>query len=515
MKLKEKCAKCGKILDLVEEQILIPDKLYLSRFACGHNLLGARTVIPDEIKDFTSLTGDKQAYDFQVEGVNFALSTDMGQGITTVLADAMGLGKTIQSILITRIAAMRRILVIVKSATTYQWIREIHEWGDDSPLAVFPIIGTKSFIPPGFHYYVVSMDTIGRNGTYKKIVDAVKPDVIIADECQSFKEDDSARTKALIKMIKEGNVKHRIFLSGTPIKNRANEYFTILNLIAPSAFPNRRRFEREWLIPNAKGIYTRINPNRYEQFQSLIGKWVLRREKNQVLKNLPKFQRNFQDVYIEDQDIKNSYNRELDLMSNLMNASGKLNTISLLGALAKLRRITGIAKAEHAYEYITEFLENTDTDKIAIGIHHEAVRDLLYAKLLAAGWKPLKLSGEDSAIKKDQIVQSFGLPEHRVLIINTLAGGVGLNLQMCANTLVLERQWNFADEEQFECRFHRNGQTLPVTADYLIAHGTIDEWFAELVEEKKKIFGETVGWDFTNDESLLKDLVDKTLANRL
>jgi SNF2 family DNA or RNA helicase len=103
------------------------------------------------------------------------------------------------------------------------------------------------------------------------------------------------------------------------------------------------------------------------------------------------------------------------------------------------------------------------------------------------------------------------------LIINELAGGVGLNLQCCANALVLERQWNAADEEQFESRFHRDGQTYPVQATYMMATGTIDEWFDEMVEEKQKIFGATVSHNFvlTSDEGTLKTLALSTLEKPL
>jgi SNF2 family DNA or RNA helicase len=126
----------------------------------------------------------------------------------------------------------------------------------------------------------------------------------------------------------------------------------------------------------------------------------------------------------------------------------------------------------------------------------------------------LKLSGEDSAIKKQQIVEAFGKLENRVLIVNMLAGGVGLNLQCCANTLVLERQWSAADEEQFESRFHRNGQKKAVVAEYMGATGTIDQWFHELVEEKRQIFGETIqGWELISDRTSLKDLAIKTVNN--
>lgn len=515
MKLKEHCTECGKLKVLhceynVEDlprHVLVTYKTY----KCFHTERFERPI--GLIPEYASLDYSKQAYKYQEDGIKFIIDSDFN----CLIADAMGLGKTIQALLASRAMKFKTILVIGKSATTFQWIRETHDWFDNEQLTIFPIIGTKGFIPPGFNIYYISMDTLGRKGMWEKLL-ALNIDLIIADESHSFKEPDAARTKALISLITEGKIKHKIFLSGTPIKNRAGEYFTVLNLLAPDYFPNLASFKRRWLLPESNGkltVYRRLNPYRIEQFRELTARWVLRREKHEVLHDLPKFTRNFQFVNIEDSAIKNSYNQQLSLMQNMM-ARGELkDSFSILGELAKLRRITGTAKVPLCTDYVTEFLESTEQEfKIAIGIHHEAVRDGLYFSL--QDYKPLKLSGEDSAIRKDQIVQDFKRPDRRVLIINELAGGIGLNLQMCANTLVLERQWNAADEEQFESRFHRNGQTLPVVADYLIATGTLDEWFHQMVEEKRKIFGETISnWQLTDDGNSIRELFNQTVSNPL
>ena len=182
-----------------------------------------------------------------------------------------------------------------------------------------------------------------------------------------------------------------------------------------------------------------------------------------------------------------------------------------------LRRITGMAKVSFATEYVDVFLDTTEGEKIAIGVHHEAVRDNLYYAFKERGFNPLKLSGEDTAERKEWVRKEFcERPERRVLIVNILAGGVGLNLQACNNVLVLERQWNAADEEQFEGRFNRQGQKLPVLAEYMLAEGTIDEYFSAMVEKKRMICGETLdGWDFTSDKNALRDLVEQTVAKKL
>jgi SNF2 family DNA or RNA helicase len=73
---------------------------------------------------------------------------------------------------------------------------------------------------------------------------------------------------------------------------------------------------------------------------------------------------------------------------------------------------------------------------------------------------------------------------------------------------MLERQWNPANEEQAEGRFHRFGQVNPVSVIYMIASETIDEYFTELVEQKRAIVSSTLDnkelqWD---SNSLMQEL---------
>lgn len=87
----------------------------------------------------------------------------------------------------------------------------------------------------------------------------------------------------------------------------------------------------------------------------------------------------------------------------------------------------------------------------------------------------------------------------------------GLNLQFCSDAVLLERQWNPANEENYaEDRFHRFGQVNNVDITYMIASGTIDDFFTEVVEIKRSIFTATmdnkhIEW---NQQSLMKELAE-------
>jgi SNF2 family DNA or RNA helicase len=110
-----------------------------------------------------------------------------------------------------------------------------------------------------------------------------------------------------------------------------------------------------------------------------------------------------------------------------------------------------------------------------------------------------------------ETVAKFWRDEFRVMVASTLAAGEGLNLQCCSDCIMMERQWNPPKEEQAESRFIRIGQLAnKITATYFIAVATVDEFFADLVEQKRSIFGSTIDgieskW---NESDLLKELAE-------
>ncbi len=612
MKLQSVCAICSKPLTL-QSECKLADGWYRS-YKCGHAFFETQAPEPERYlasRNYKSNFGTKEAFEFQKEGVQFLFDANFN----ALIADPMGLGKTIQALLTAREARLedgsrkfRHILAVVKAATTYQWYGEAKEWFDPAIHSVFLISGTRGFVPPGFDLYVISMDTLSRYMKTPAGISVLKSlgiDLVIVDECHSFKNPDSARSQALVKFLqdisiseierdielvcnfctpksatgktelataaqlepmrwkekakikldirtsKQSNLSYQhiskcprcgtrvvtyqdriilddrerskglIMLSGTPIENRAEEYFVTLNLLRPDIFTSLAGFRRNWLIQDDKGKYSRIAPYRMESFRELTKNFIIRRKKTEVL-DLPPFRRTFRTIEIEDPKFKEAYNAALDSLQERVDeleAQGKeMNYFEMEANLMTLRRIVGTAKVPMAVEYIEEFLETVEDEKIAIGVHHDAVRDSLYFLLKQKGIEVLKLSGEDSAEKKNDILKRFTESKTcRVLVINMVAGGVGLNIQAANNTLILERQWNASKEEQFEGRFWRQGQTKPVLADYMIAAGIpTEDFFTTMVEEKRAICGESLdGWNFESDAEAVRQVVYQSLKSKL
>lgn len=583
MRLKLNCPICNKPLDLTSSAKI--GDTTINTYKCGHTFVGIETEQSHGELDFTSCDGRKSAFEYQQEDIEKILKTNLN----VLDANPMGLGKTIEAIVAARESGKQKILVLVKSSTQYQWIAELKEWYSPALLSSYLIKGSNCWIPPNFNVYVLSMDTLSRllrSPEGSKQMKDLNFDLVIVDECHSFKDPSSKRSQALVAFLQDisqtditkdidiscpmcrerwteqttirinlrgsnSNVAARhytnckncgsrvsvaadhmtleeghttkglILLSGTPIKNRADEYFVPLNLLRPDVFYSQKSFRSRWLVKDPDGKYRRISPYMIDEFRRVTEPFVIRRERKDVM-TLPPFLRSVEYIQPEDENFKKAYNAELDRLEADVERHGTgFSTIE--PHMATLRRICGMAKCDAVMEKVTNFLETTEDDKIAIGIWHTAVRDNLYYQLEQAGWKPLKLSGEDSPEQKERTKQRWlNDQSHRVAIINMISGGVGLNLQLpqCQNAIGQEPQWSAADEEQFECRFYGRGaaETQPKSflIEYMIALNTIDNWVYAIKEEKRQICGETLdGWDLRSDPDGLKQLVERTLAKRL
>jgi SNF2 family DNA or RNA helicase len=604
MRLQTPCPLCQKPLELVSEYSVGPETMKV--FKCGH-AFSSKTVETleatglNEVTTYHSLDSTKRARPYQESGVNFILGRGEFQsfgekrGYSCIIADQMRLGKTPQSLLAVRnlleeaesLGEDFSVLCLVRAANIWQWTREARTWVDNKPNAVWVIEGTKSWIPPGFKLYIISMDTFSRKGMADQLL-TFGFKMVIADEAHSFKNPSSNRSQSLtafLKTIESSTLeqeltfncpfcKHTwdevvkidvntmtgseyksvskrslcgqcgasvgqaaglkievkrqcaiVLLTGTPIKNRAEEYFVPLNLVAPDRFPSLEGFRRKWLIQDAKGRWSRISPRCYDYFQKEIEPFVLRREKEDVYTDIPKLNRIFTPIEITDDRLKAAYNKVLDSLESKVTLSGNYNYFQSIGELQILRQICGMAKVNWTADYAETFLLDSDRQKLAIGVHHHSVRDAMSYQLANLG--VIKLDGEDTSQRKDYIAHKyFQTAPEQILLLGMMACNLGMALPYIDTTLIMEREWSSADEEQFEYRFYNPDidylksigiENKVTNIEYIIAKGTIDEFFYDLVEEKRAIFGETLSknWDLTKDPTTFKQLIERTISHRL
>ena len=310
-----------------------------------------------------------------------------------------------------------------------------------------------------------------------------------------------------------------ILLTGTVIKNRADEFFVPLNLVAPEVIHSEAQFQRAWLEQDSKGRYSRVKNYRLEEFRDLIKPFYLRREKEDVFTDLPAINRIFTVIEPEKDSYSKLYNGVLDKLETKLADKANPTYWDFADDLMELRRICGLMKLSWIVDYLEISLMDSEKAKFAVGLHHQTIRDILYHKLGGADncWV---FSGSESLDRKNFIETHYTTMKQRIGILNMLAGGVGCDFHEIDNVLVLERQWNSADEEQFEFRFYNPDLAIKnrsTNIEYILAKGTLDEWWYDMVEGKRKIFGETIGnhWSLQSDTSSFKALAERAVAGRL
>lgn len=502
---------CGKVAVELTRVKLGND--YLITLECGHLVFEGRLGSADDV--YTSIVSKdgKFLMPYQIDGIKRLEQANA----LAILADMQGLGKTIQAIGLIRLH--RKILtpavVVVPATVKHQWHHEFIRWSPEGENFICQVISNgKEFAAPGFDIYIVTYEMAKNEETWRFVQDDIK--CVIIDECQRIKNHLSGRAKGVQKLCK--NVEHIIPMSGTPIKNNAGEYFTVLNLVRPRLYPNYSRFITEECDSYNNGWGYKVgglkNP---AKFAEETKDFIIRRTKEEVLKDLPEFSRRFFHVEL-DGKVKKAYTdliQELDDVLYDDSLTAMQAGSAKIAIMSKMRHITGLSKVPAVAEFVQDFLEGTDLDrKITVFTHHVDVMELLAAELHQfikenGINQPLLMKGTLSAEERFNLTQRYREePKSRIMIASTLAAGEGLNLQFCSDAVMMERQWNPANEEQAEARFHRFGQKNAVVVNYAIVSETIDEYFTELVEQKRAIVAgaldnKEIQWD---QNSLMSDL---------
>lgn len=561
---KLKCPTCGKILEEKLRSRFFSNTLIT--YKCGHILSEKEIVnLQKDAKlkpsDIVSVDG-KKLFPFQQEAIELGAKSNFN----CLFEYQMGLGKTpiTDAALNLFQEDLLPALLVAKGSVTWQHFKELIRWNGgllkDEPQD--PINWTSQVISesnmeifPIFKVYITSYDMLRRLDV--EDFKAIGLKTVILDECQKIANHKSKRSSSLREFIDTLGIKHKIALSGTPIKNNPGEFFSILNLLHPEMFPSKKQFENRWLdfkLDKRTGKYKVSGIRNIEEFHKLTSSFIFRKTREEVkdqigLTTTEAF-RDFKYIDI-DTDIKKGYKKAEDEFSDFFTQhelEGSAYTFEdyshILALFARMRHLAGLSKVSWSEEFISEWLSSrclTTDDlvanedlpdkekklepKLAIFTHHIDVAQFLMncvrniCEVENYDWKPLYLpSGLDSG-KQDDIQNDFNFGPNRILVASTLGSGEGINLQHnCSDAVMMERQWNPANEEQAESRFIRIGQKADlVTVTYPTVLGTIDEYFTELVEKKRNMLQsiksgkEQVPWD---EQETVLELASQIIKKR-
>lgn len=408
-----------------------------------------------------------------------------------VLADEMGLGKTVQAIAFILSQKEEKkfnapTLIVAPASLTYNWQSECAKFAPD--LTVGLAVGVKDerekIIEQAHQFDIVitSYASLRQDAQDYEVHDF---SCLILDEAQMVKNAATKTAQALRKL----DIPQRFALSGTPIENNLSELWSLFAIIMPGFFPKKQLFKQLTTAEVAK----------------MIQPFVLRREKENVLKELPaKIETNLYSSLLPEQ--KTVYLAYLSQMQQTLSGMDKKafakNRLSILAGLTRLRQICGDPRmfmedfegSSGKLEQLKEFLVNAKENgrRVLVFSQFTKMLTLIEDELAGLGLSHFYLRGSTPALERLNMVNEFNDGAGDVFLISLKAGGTGLNLTGADTVVLYDLWWNPAVEDQAAGRAHRIGQKKVVEVFRMIAKGTIEEKMAALQNEKRALFDEVL-----------------------
>jgi len=444
--------------------------------------------------------------DYQTHGVywlNFLRRYRFGG----ILADDMGLGKTIQALAIISMHAKagRPTLVVAPKTLLYNWQNEARMFAPT--LRTLLVAGTQA-------ERETAMRSASKHDLIVTSYPAIQKDIerweaskiifnyCVLDETQYIK---NPRTKSAhsVKKIKSD---YRLALTGTPLENSVEEIWSVFDFLMPGFLGHHAHFQKHFGNP----IMKHGDKSILEDLKSKVSCFMLRRTKNEVLKELPpKIEQTMLCDLSDEQNIlyQDVLSRvRKDIFDRVGKQGYAASQIHILAGLTKLRQICNhpalvlnkkargasypSAKLDSCLEIIEEI--RVEKRKVLVFSTFTKMLDIIAEELDIRKIKYAYLSGK-TRDRQGAIANFTKDVDTSVFLISTKAGGVGLNLTAADAVIIFDPWWNPSVERQAIDRTHRIGQTHTVNVYRLRTKGTIEDKIASLQNKKQNLFDALVG----------------------
>lgn len=409
---------------------------------------------------------------YQSFGGKFALT----QG-RVIIGDEMGLGKTLQAIstIAHRAnAGATRFLVVCPASVITNWMREVDA---RSELPIIKIHGEdhKTSLQQWIESSgigITTFDTLKSFQLTENQILALNVDTVIVDEAHYIKNVSTGRTQTIAKWLERSpNV---IFLTGTPLENRVDEFVALARLLDPMMGNELSR------VAMAAGP---------ESFRRTVAPIYLRRNTEEVLKELPELIEVVEYCTWEGVDKQNYINAVAD--GNFM--------AMRRAAFAPLPDMQP-SKLERLLELVTESFESGQ--KVIIFSYFRSVIEQVMQALGERAIGPI--TGSVSSSQRQNIVDTFqSSPVPLALVGQIQAAGTGLNIQAASVVILCEPQIKPSLEVQAIARAHRMGQIRKVQVHRLILPESVDEQMLIMLARKQSHFD-----DYARDSVLANTATD-------
>jgi len=415
---------------------------------------------------------------YQLDGIAFAA----GAG-RAVLADDMGLGKTIQGIGISELLSMEagisKVLVICPASLKSHWRLEIQRFSDRSCQLVLGSSEERSaqYDNPCF-FTICNYEQVLRD---LSAIERVKWDLIILDEGQRIKNWE-AKTSQVIKALKSP---FALVLSGTPLENRLDELYSIVEFIDDRRLGPVFRFYNRYRVVDEKGKV--LGYKNLDELRERLRPVLLRRTRKMVMTELPPRTTEIRRIppTLEQLEIHDGQMRLIQIIISKKYIS-EMDLLRLQKALLICRMAANstflVDKVPPGYSsklvefenLIDQMIEEEDR-KIVLFSEWTTMLNLIEPLLSKRKLSYVRLDGSIPQQKRQGLISQFQKERNCKLFITTNAGAMGLNLQAANTVINVDLPWNPAMLEQRISRVHRMGQKKPVQAFLLVTEATLEE----------------------------------------
>lgn len=459
--------------------------------------------------------------DYQKVGYQWMRTLD-SMGFGGILADDMGLGKTLQVITLLQAYRLEEaektepVLVVCPASLIYNWQSELDRFAPELDKEV--IAGSAAerseqlrrvWQRPGC-ILITSYDLLKRDlALYQEHVFRYQ----ILDEAQMIKNHLTQAARS----VKKIQAVSRFALTGTPIENRLSELWSIFDYLMPGMLYSYPKFQKEFEGPIVKNADDRIA----ERLRRMIRPFILRRLKNDVLKELP--DKNEITVYAGMQEEQRKlYDAGVYQLRESLNAEGDTpSKLQILAQLMRLRQVCcdpgliyenyggGSAKLEACMQLVGEAVGGGH--KVLIFSQFTSMLEILAEQLQKQGITYYMLTGSVQKEKRAEMVRDFHVDDTQIFLISLKAGGTGLNLTAADIVIHYDPWWNLAAQNQATDRAYRIGQKHKVTVFRLIAKNTIEERILEMQESKQQLSKQIISEEQFSMEYLSPKMLEEIL----
>lgn len=431
---------------------------------------------------------------FPYQKVGAAFLWKIGSGL---IGDSPGTGKTIQVMALAEKAGAEKILVFCPAVLKHQWENELKTFVPHRKAVV--IEGTKAervaLWQEEADYYIANYELLLRDFDN---MNCREWDYIFADEATKICNPQAKQSK----VIKKLRAKKRVAMSGTPISNRAQDCWNLIDFTNPGAFGNYWAFLGRYCLKDRfGGIFAYQN---MDELREKLRRYMIRRTKEEVLPELPAKITTDVPFVLSEEEAKLQKKIKMEILHEIEAAD--INKIEypmrLQFTIAKFQRLRQLAdslellgenKKSTKLEVLKELLqENLENGRKAI-IFSEFAKMCDILKRELPEYNPVMITGDVPNEVRQPLLDRFNAdPECKICIMSS-AGMWGLNITAASIVVNYDLPFSLSKLEQRIGRAHRIGQKNKVQVFNLLGKGTADMAIKKIIHSKAELAGQVLG----------------------